>query len=124
MYGFRKVYQLNLSYDDSIEKRTVWHFKHYSFQRNKPEKLFDIKRRANKGDHESTQDEYKDDGSPVSPPAVEQQNKLEKELADVKQKLSEVDEKRQDLLQQIIQLNKIQSNQREVRIQRLEHLND
>ncbi|KAF1797272.1 heat shock factor-type transcription factor, partial [Mucor lusitanicus] len=45
LYGFRKVYQLNLAYDESAEKRTVWQFKHASFRKDAPEKLCDITRR-------------------------------------------------------------------------------
>lgn len=48
MYGFRKVYQLSLSFDDSADKRTVWQFKHESFKKDHPELLCDIKRRTAK----------------------------------------------------------------------------
>ncbi|KAI8361800.1 HSF-type DNA-binding-domain-containing protein [Choanephora cucurbitarum] len=48
LYGFRKVYQLNLAYDDSLEKRIVWQFKHDHFQRDHPELLCEIKRRTTK----------------------------------------------------------------------------
>ncbi|KAI8642526.1 HSF-type DNA-binding-domain-containing protein, partial [Parasitella parasitica] len=48
LYGFRKVYQLNLAYDESSEKRTVWQFKHGSFRKDAPEKLCDISRHASR----------------------------------------------------------------------------
>lgn len=52
MYGFRKVYQLNLAYDESAEKRTVWQFKHASFRKDAPEKLCEITRRTNKSNNQ------------------------------------------------------------------------
>ncbi|EPB85573.1 hypothetical protein HMPREF1544_07662 [Mucor circinelloides 1006PhL] len=52
LYGFRKVYQLNLAYDESAEKRTVWQFKHASFRKDAPEKLCEITRRTNKSNNQ------------------------------------------------------------------------
>lgn len=49
MYGFRKVYQLNLSYEEeTTTKRTVWQFKHDCFTKDNPENLCEIKRRTSK----------------------------------------------------------------------------
>lgn len=48
MYGFRKVYQLSLSFDDTPDKRTVWQFKHDCFKKDQPDLLCDIKRRTAK----------------------------------------------------------------------------
>ncbi|KAI8975335.1 HSF-type DNA-binding-domain-containing protein [Mycotypha africana] len=48
LYGFRKVYQLNLAYDDTFEKRTVWQFKHEKFRKDRPEQLVEVKRRTPK----------------------------------------------------------------------------
>lgn len=119
MYGFRKVYQLNLSYDDTIQRRTVWHFKHYSFQKNSPEKLYDIKRRANnKSDQESPQQEYtKVDNRRTEYLVTNASNhRFETELKNIKQRLLQEDKMRQDLLNQVLYLNKLQTNQREVSI--------
>jgi hypothetical protein len=55
VYGFRKVYQLNLSYDESTDKRTVWQFKHECFRKDQPEKLCEIKRRASKSNQQQQQ---------------------------------------------------------------------
>ncbi|KAL9538223.1 hypothetical protein MBANPS3_011098 [Mucor bainieri] len=68
LYGFRKVYQLNLAYDESAEKRTVWQFKHASFRKDAPEKLCDITRRTSRSNNQQ-QNSQSPSPPPPPPPA-------------------------------------------------------
>lgn len=68
MYGFRKVYQLNLAYDESAEKRTVWQFKHASFRKDAPEKLCEITRRTSRSNNQQQSSQSPSPPPPPPPP--------------------------------------------------------
>ncbi|KAG2200682.1 hypothetical protein INT47_005838 [Mucor saturninus] len=113
MYGFRKVYQLNLAYDESAEKRTVWQFKHEFFRKDEPEKLCEIKRRAAK----STQPLNSNTNTLQTttshhPQDIEKANEaLEDKLERFAKRLEYVDHKRKELWKQTVTLNNIQVRQ-------------
>lgn len=108
MYGFRKVYPLNLDNDEPLDKRAVWYFKHDSFQKDKPDLLYDIKRQVNKQEaQEQTRQLEKD---------INESNnrEIELELNQVKLRLLEADEKSDGLMNHIKYLQQMQNNQQEV----------
>lgn len=120
MYGFRKVYQLNLSYDESAEKRTVWQFKHEYFRKDEPEKLCDIKRRASKNIPAPLQNNNALNSTtspqlPTNNQGTEQQSEaVEAKLAHFAKRLQHVDNKRKELWEQTIKLSDIQVKQQKV----------
>lgn len=115
---------MDLSEDDSLGRKNVWHFKHHDFQKNKPEQLFNIKRGVSKPDQELVQVEF----ARSKHKDTVQKSSTENELATIKQKLFEMDAKAQGLVQQVQFLNELQSKQRtaiKVLSKTLEHvLND
>lgn len=117
MYGFRKVYQLNLSYDDTAEKRTVWQFKHEFFRKDEPEKLCEIKRRTSKNVQplNSVNSNSLQMSPSSNPQDVEKLNEaLEDKLERFAKRLDYVDHKRKELWEQTIKLNNIQVRQQKV----------
>ncbi|OBZ84237.1 Heat shock factor protein 3 [Choanephora cucurbitarum] len=126
LYGFRKVYQLNLAYDESLEKRIVWQFKHDHFQRDHPELLCEIKRRTTrvirqqKQDEElqaqqdkSEEDDYDDENETDSKrfKSNRHEDAFQEELQQLKLKLEHTESERQELWRQTIELSKRQSDQ-------------
>lgn len=114
MYGFRKVYRLNLSYDDIAEKRAVWQFKHDCFRKDNTEKLCEIKRRTAKPNPEQQRDQEAD--------ATDQQHKpdytndsIEHTLSEFSERLDHVDRKRKELWEQTVELSRVQAKQQKVR---------
>ncbi|KAI9354684.1 HSF-type DNA-binding-domain-containing protein [Pilaira anomala] len=123
LYGFRKVYQLNLAYDEPDEKKTAWQFKHECFRKDDTEKLCEIKRRTAKS-QENTADYPSSSPPPPPPPANQQQGtdmnfgpeSIEQTLSIFSQRLEHVDRKRRDLVEQTIELNRIQLKQQKVQL--------
>lgn len=122
MYGFRKVYQLNLSYDESTEKRTVWQFKHECFRMDDPEKLCEIKRRASKSNQQPPLQNGVLSQANINTLQLTSNNQLESnkmneiedKLSTFAKRLEHVDKKRKELWEQTIQLNEIQAKQQKV----------
>ncbi|GAA5800909.1 hypothetical protein HPULCUR_006348 [Helicostylum pulchrum] len=113
LYGFRKVYRLNLSYDDTAEKRAVWQFKHDCFRKDNTEKLCEIKRRTAKPNQEQQGEGVAD--------ATDQQHKsdytnesIENTLSGFSDRLDLVDKKRRDLWGQTVELSRVQAKQQKV----------
>ncbi|KAG2237615.1 hypothetical protein INT48_004518 [Thamnidium elegans] len=113
LYGFRKVYRLNLSYDDTVEKRAVWQFKHDCFRKDNTEKLCEIKRRTAKPNQDQQRDQEAD--------SSDQQHKsdytsesIEQTLSEFSDRLDRVDKKRKDLWEQTVELNRVQAKQQKV----------
>lgn len=120
-----------MTYDNSLEKKTVWQFKHESFQKDHPEKLTEIKRRTAKASQEipsmptslplittttdaaaATTDAA---ASTTTTTEIVQDDTLEEELNKMKLKIQRVDRRRQDLADQVLELSEILTKQKKVR---------
>ena len=119
------MYQLNLAYEESMEKRTVWQFKHEYFKKDHPELLCHIKRRTSKPNpsfqaqntpiQQPTASSSTPEGVdiPTIPPTTEPLS-VSKQIKDLKETLQHVENMRQELHDQAAQLLETQKQQQEV----------
>lgn len=99
---------MNLDNDEPVDKKAVWYFKHDSFQKDKPDLLYDIKRQVNKAEtqEQTRQIEYHINES--------NNREIELELNQVKLRLIEADQRSDELMNHITYLQEMQNNQQEV----------